>query len=419
VLTNDLIRSRIVSGAAKPQFIDPENQQLLAAAATLIAVYADGVGQPRSVLADAATPGIAAAGSDLRLGKGLNKLLLDRSTFGHDETIDYAALRQQAFAESANLLRTGQAADDPVAFGADVRRNCSLGDEAAFDPYADHPDNEPLRHFRAVQPVELLQRYNCALVQSLLLRANALELEVIEPEAAKVRRVFKYLKFFRLLARIRQGTVRRVETPEGRRSIRALSVTVDGPASLFEQTQKYGLQLASFFPAVCDLLRWRLDTDVTVKRRKVRLRLDQKSGLVSHYRNFGAYVPEEITLFHRHFAETVDDWAIVGETPFLDDGAGGLIFPDLCFQHRDGAAVHLELFHRWHASALSDRLQALDQVPAMPLIIGVDRHLAKQPAIGAQLDASSWFGDRGFLFRDFPGVATVRKRLAAVLAGAD
>ena len=45
------------------------------------------------------------------------------------------------------------------------------------------------------------------------------------------------------------------------------------------------------------------------------------------------------------------------------------------------------------------------------LIIGVDRALLKDVELKELLEESEVFQERGFLFRDFPGVATVKKIL--------
>lgn len=95
---------------------------------------------------------------------------------------------------------------------------------------------------------------------------------------------FKYLKFFRLLAKTvcedSKGTEgSEVEPPK-------LSLTIDGPASIFESSNKCGLQLASFLPALIQATEWSIDCEVKLRDRKLRLRLDQSSGLVSHYSNF-------------------------------------------------------------------------------------------------------------------------------------
>ena len=217
-----------------------------------------------------------------------------------------------------------------------------------------------------------------------------------------------FLLFFRLLAEIR------CEKYKGRGKKKhplKLKLEVDGPVSLFENTSKYGLQLACFFPAIPDMEKWRITTEIKLNNNLFKLDINQKSELVSHYRNFTSYVPEEIRLFHNQFKEKQETWKIKGQTPFIELAGGDIVFPDLSFEDEAGNVMHLELFHRWHMSQLIKRLDqgALEKVPN--LIVGVDRSLINKGGLKETLEESEWFNNRGFLFRDFPGVATVLKTL--------
>jgi hypothetical protein len=128
-------------------------------------------------------------------------------------------------------------------------------------------------------------------------------------------------------------------------------------------------------------------------------------------------VPEEVRLFHRHFRETVEDWQIVGNTPFIQAGGQQLVFPDLSFADAQGRVLHLELFHRWHRGQAEQRLELLRTRPQTPLILGIDRALAEAPPLDTILTEESPLVDtRVFLFRDYPTVNRARKCLDAAVA---
>ena len=42
-----------------------------------------------------------------------------------------------------------------------------------------------------------------------------------------------------------------------------IRLKIDGPASILENSLKYGLQLASFFPALCRLKKWKISSAFT------------------------------------------------------------------------------------------------------------------------------------------------------------
>ncbi|MCK5804341.1 MAG: DUF790 family protein [Lentisphaeria bacterium] len=413
MLTKDLLKCRIERGFVRPRFIDVDSESLRDLAGELLAVYRCDPPPTRAEITELVQP-LVNAQPDVILARGMNKLLLDRCMFSQVADLDYAALRTQLFEASARRLAAPEA--DPESFRTAVIAEAGLPDDFVENGiYADLPENERLLRFRDMTAKELLERYNVGLVQSLLLRAEDLELKISSPDPAKMRRLFKYLKFFRLLARVYSGA----STTAARRRERgeAMRIVVDGPASILGQARRYGLQLASFFPAVCALDHWTLDTVVEWKRRRLRLRLTEKTGLVSHYRNFTAYVPEEIQLFHRHFRDTVKEWQVVGSEACLETGSQELVFPDLSFENDGGLTVHLELFHRWHASQLLERLARVEELDEVPLIVGVDRALLKRDGVEAALEASPWFQERGFLFRDYPTVARTVKCLRSCATG--
>ena len=270
------------------------------------------------------------------------------------------------------------------------------------DLYGDLPHSDILLKFKTLRPIDLLHRYNLAQAQYHMLFADSMTLTLKKVEPAELRKIFKYLKFFRLLARI-EGEAKK-----------ALKITVDGPVSLFENTRKYGLQLSNFLPAFVDCANWSLEAKVDLPRFKNKvLKLSHRDGLKSHYKNFSAYVPEEIRIFHKTFAEKGEEWKIVGETPFIEVGEEGsqeLIFPDLSFS--DGEKlVHLELFHRWHAGALRRRLEQLQDRDDLDLLIGIDRSLLRSEDFKAEVEGHTYFESRGFLFNDFPPISRLKTLL--------
>ncbi|NLZ63783.1 MAG: DUF790 family protein [Lentisphaerae bacterium] len=403
VLTKDLILCRSRANKLYPCFIAGDQPELLSLAEELLAVFRQGLGQPQSELENILNPLLSEC-TPLALGKGLRKLLLDRCEFSAPADLDYPAERQKILTASARLWQERTWAS-PEAFREALRQAVGaehplFGDNGL---YCDHPDHDTLLSFKDLSARQLLERYNLALVQSLLLSAGSLELTLSSPEPAKLRRMCRYLRFFRLLCRIqRDGSDSTV-----------LRLQIDGPTSIFQNARSYGLQLASFFPAVCALPRWQMQAEVLWKDKTALLQLDQSSGLVG-YHHFGAYIPEEIQLFEKHFADTVQDWKIIDCPQFLPGEGNEIIFPDCSFANAAGKIVHLELFHRWHCSSLPRRLRWLEAHPGNTILLGVDRALLRDQELELQLQNSTWFQKYGFLFRDYPSVGKVLKGLQII-----
>ncbi|MCP3968102.1 MAG: DUF790 family protein [Lentisphaerae bacterium] len=403
MLTKDLMKFRRRGEYLKPVFIETADNRLLELATELLTVYSS-TGEKtmtRGEIDELAAP-VVKGWHDLTVAKGLHKLITDRCEYSQPEHFDYPAMRKQVFLKAAELLGNGNLSYEEYA--AAITEKEDLKQFATGDVFADLPENERLSVFKTLYPRELLERYNVAQVQALLMYASELDIKVGANNAAELRRLFKYLKFFRLLAKIEE-----IKAPAGCKGMHFVRMQVSGPASMLDSLRKYGMQLAVFFPAVCALPKWSLKAEIKMRNRNGRLVLDEKSGLVSHYRNFSAYVPEEVIMFHRLFKQKVEDWKIVGEAPFIHNGRE-LFFPDLSFEHESGQVFHLELFHRWHRGELAKRLEYCSANPDSKLIIGVDRALLKN-GFDTELNNNAYFSDKGFLFRDFPGVDRVRKLL--------
>ncbi len=399
MLTKDLLSFHVRSGLVRPDFVEVEDAELQRLAGDLLSFYHEGQGGRRGELEETIETFLRGCPA-LRFARGLNKLLLDRCEFAHAAEMDYPARRAVVLTRAAELLAENSC-DTPERF-----RQMVTGQKEAAPLYADLPANERLTKFKEMFPKELLQRYNVALVQGLLFSAGSLTVRTGERKAANLRRMFKFLKFFRLLARI-------FREEDG-----SLRLEVDGPLSILDSARKYGLQLASFFPAVCHLADWQLEAKVTAKGRDCQLKLDQSSGLVSHYRHISAYVPDEVMMFARHFKEKVKTWQMKPDTPFISIGGGEVIFPDFTFENKAGDRIYLELFHRWHRANLLPRLRFCIARGDRPLILGIDRSLY-QGELKDLLATGALPQHRYFIFNDYPTVRKVQACLDGFTAPPD
>ncbi|MEN9361286.1 MAG: hypothetical protein RL095_2821 [Verrucomicrobiota bacterium] len=396
MLTKELIRVRRQKGRILPQFLNVKDSAALDSASQLLLLYRACAGRSRGELEEEAAMISNAAPAPL-VARGFDRILLQRTAFRKDAGKELEELRGRCFAAAAKLHREGLPATEEELRAAVIAADPGLQDFIDGDLYRDLPENEVAESFEDISEEHLLHRYNLSLVQGLLLSAQRLQIEILEPEPAQLRRLFKYLRFFRLMALVTAG-------PRGAEAGHLL-IEVDGPASLFDSSQKYGVQLASFFPALVDLHSWRLRAEITHGKKPGALLIDERDGLVGFYRHFGAHVPEEIKVFHQSFKDRSKTWEITSGN-HLQFADGEIIFPDLSFSW-DGRIRHLELFHRWHTQPLLRRLEQLGREPGLGLLIGVERTLLKDPAVAAALAAHPSYLHSGFEFRDFPGVPTV------------
>lgn len=409
MLTKDLLRFTRKQGRIYPQFIPIDHSEFLSIAEELRSFYNPDLKPSRSELADLTSNTINAS-LHIKIAAGFNKLILDRCKFTCAHDWNYPELRRQIFEKGTQILSHPQDLAYKT-YRQKLSQSLDVPPEIFADLYADHPDNEVLMKVDLLSSQDLLNRYNLSLVQSLLLYAEDLKLEIVETNQGKLRQFFKYLKFFRLLAEISRSND---HSPK-------LKLVISGPASLFDNNRKYGLQLATFFPALCNLSQWKLETKIKLPGWDfaTRLVLNQQSHpFLPIYHQFSAYIPEEIKAFHDVFRQKSTTWKIIGNAPFIRIPGGEVIFPDLSFQHEEtGKIIHLELFHLWHAQAFERRLTWLEAHPQHLLLLGVERRvMSANSSLQQHLETSLYFQNKGFLFRDFPTVSRVISLLEQNLA---
>ena len=323
---------------------------------------------------------------DSKLAGGLIKILFDRTEFEEgDETLP--ELRREVLLRSAAALRNANG--DYRRYRDELR-----GGRGDFDLYGDLPEFAKLEKCRAfTTPEEMIDAYNVAQVQGLLLYAARLTLKFTSPRPENLRPLLRKMRFHRLLT---TGT--RVSPEE-------TVLEIDGPFSLLENSRKYALQLAMFFPCVLNLPEWKLFAHLNLNGREVDLELDHRSPLHPPLRR-ADYMPPEIAAFRSAFKST--EWELLDEVPPLLPTETEPVIPDFSFRSlATGHVVHLELFHRWHRTGLERRLASPQALRKLKLIIGADR------ALGAILDAHPQAEEAGlvFRFRDFPGVETTLRAL--------
>ena len=393
MLTKDLLRYRRRSDKIHPGFVSPFDPTLLSAAEALIGAFEEAPGQEVSDLEDE-LEGVSVGPKDIL--DGLKKLLFDRCGFVEDDGTA-EGFRWNIF-QTAERLRAEQEFASRGDFEAVLA--LALGHDATdlkAKLYVDLPEHRKILSFDKIAPGALLHRYNCALVQGLLIRSSKVEIKAKGLTLAAKRRFFRALKFSRLLSL--------VDTSEKDSS---LSVELSGPLSLFQQAQTYGMRIANFFPYVLHLDTWQLTADVKLGDKHLRLSLDETSEIDSHYEKRDPYVPAELSacldLFNQNHRGAQ---ASLAES-FVNIGRESYCFPDLSVTYLDsGRRVDFELFHRWHAGQLKGRLVALSKNPTSDLRLGVCKSLAKDPEVATHLENSKWFQKNGFLFRDFPTSANL------------
>jgi predicted nuclease of restriction endonuclease-like RecB superfamily len=371
MLTGDLVRVRVKGRALVPSFVHSGQGDLLDTAQQLLSMWSQAAThQSRRRRVDAQVDELLGDRRDHKILRGFAKLLDDRSTWSSAPGLAPAELRQQVFRAARAMgplaLQSGllERTTAPDVFASVAQELGVSPAEVADSLYGDLREEQRLEEVGVPSGAWLLDRYNVALVQALLLRATQMVIRLEDPNAPRMRQFFRYVKFHQLMHR-------------SKRDGSTLEVTLDGPASMFRQSTRYGMQLANFFPAL--LLQegvWSLEATVlwTRARHHKTLQLDHTMALRSHYRDTGAWRSRAAGHFEDRFRSKDRSWTLHDGVEPVDLGGRDVFFPD--YSLRSGEqTVHLEIVGFWRKQWLERRLEWLKKYGPGNLVIAVSTKL--------------------------------------------
>ncbi|HEY7330230.1 MAG TPA: DUF790 family protein [Gemmataceae bacterium] len=373
MLTGKMVAVRYARDRIMPRYIDVSDPGWLEVAERLLTLFRGQEGRTRGELEEDQLE-LFGEGPSQIVHQGLAKLLEDRCEFevvsGHPPeeiratVFRMAALHRLAPADPNEVI---EKRFDRQAVLDEAARELSLMPQTLEQGlFADLKSEQRLVHFKDISTEHLLQRYNVALAQAVLYRCTRLHVTIRNEPPQRYRQLLRRIKFHRLICemeRVGDNTWR---------------LHVDGPLSLFSATQKYGLQLALFFPAVllCRDFEVRAELSWGPQRKPKVFEATSKDGLVSHYADTGTYVPPELELFVELFRKRVTDWEIVEETDVFSLGSAGFWVPDFRLVHKaTGRRVLFEVLGFWRRSSAEQHLARLRQHVTEPFLLAVSDQL--------------------------------------------
>jgi predicted nuclease of restriction endonuclease-like RecB superfamily len=374
MLTGKLVRVRYARDRIVPCYVHAGDPLWLEVAERLREVFRDAQGRTRGEVDEELRDSFGSDPGQI-VHQGLAKLLEDRCDFEVISGQPPERLREAVFLAAAQQrrLRAGHepGTSDFVHFHRAAVLNAvapslDLTPEAVdHGLFADLKSEQRLTRFKDISPEHLLERYNVALAQAVLLRSTHVEIQVRRETPQRYRQLFRLLKFHRLICEVNPTP------PSGFR------FHLDGPLSLFSATQKYGLQLALFLPAVllCRDFDLRAELRWGPQRKPKHFSLSAADGLVSHARDAGTYVPPELAMFADLFRKKIADWDMAEETGLVPLGDHFWV-PDYRLVHKPtGRAVYLEVLGFWRRSSAEQHLDRLRRHLREPFLLAVSDQL--------------------------------------------
>lgn len=367
MLTADLAQSWNRSGRTGPRYIDTSDERCLSDAEALVAIFSAHEGQERARL-DAALEEYVGTGTDYKVLRGLIKLLADRCRFETAATIEPFEIRRALFLKAREFHPLSRDEDGRTQTIAAVARelSCAPQDVQSW-LYADLPEKQRLIEFESLRAEELLDLYNLAQAQALLYRCVEMRLRVGPQAPESYRELFGAIKAYRLIHTIKG-------TASG-----GYEVRLDGPVSMFHRSQKYGIQMAVFLPALLLCTNWRLRAEITMKpgagSTSAFFELDSEQRQLR-----SSYVPSASSenasqeRFQGRWAEFESEWTLERTSEVIDLGESAFI-PDFVVRHADGREFYLELLGFWTPRHLQERLREFEHYGVRNFLIAASEEL--------------------------------------------
>jgi predicted nuclease of restriction endonuclease-like RecB superfamily len=205
--------------------------------------------------------------------------------------------------------------------------------------------------------------------------------------------VFSYVKLFGLMHRIYP-----IDTHGNRvastNEAAGYEAVLDGPASLFRKSRKYGIRMANFLPALPHCDRWELDAEIIadeVADETRQLTLDHTTGLQTYYSGGQRFDSDVERTLSTKWGRANTEWELVREDDVLDLGAEVMI-PDFALEHPDGRRAILEIVGFWTPEYLTEKLDKIRTADMENLILAVSERLdCAEEDFGAAADRVLWF----------------------------
>jgi predicted nuclease of restriction endonuclease-like RecB superfamily len=364
MLTADLAMSRVRGDMIEPYYVNPDDRGHLEMAGELISIVSGHRGLRRADL-EAELDEYVGTGTDYKIVRGLIKLLLDECRFETASAIDPPEIRRALFLKARlhHPVSAAEATRGQVIRETAAEINCAPED-LEENLYADLWGNQRLASFEGLDRKELLDRYNLAQAQALLYRSTQMRLRVEPQDASDYRRLFDAIKAYRLIHTVRGNPAS------------GYDIRLDGPVSMFHQSQKYGIQMAVFLPALLLCKGWRMKAEIALKMgRRAAFALESSQGhLRSHYLDDVSYRPAIEEKLAAGWAKAGSEWRLEAGKEVIDLGQSAFI-PDFIISHPDGRKFYLEILGFWTPAHLDERVKEFERAGFKNYLLAVSDEL--------------------------------------------
>jgi predicted nuclease of restriction endonuclease-like RecB superfamily len=352
MLPNELLAVWKRKGLIWPRYANLSDDNL-EVASSLIEAYKNHVGEKKSAVKEFVDVA-EEKGYDYRFVRGLSFLLDRRSRFRCNEKINAVNLRREIYDVTGKfgLPTTPEQRTRIVkAVASELKVTAEAVEEFL---YADLETELLLEKFEPLSPVELLQDYNLSLTQTLLFDST----EARFTSSGNWQKIFHSIK--------RLGLIYEAYHDGG------FWVKVDGPASLFKLTRRYGTAMAKLLPFIVSVPDWTVEAKILWKYtneicnfkleswKHLALLRKAKTSVLS----FDSMVEED---FAARFQALATGWLLRREPEPVLAGKQ-VIIPDFSLE-KEGIRIYVEIVGFWTVEYLLNKVEKLKKVEVDMLVL--------------------------------------------------
>jgi len=364
MLTSDLAVSFRRGDKIFPFLIRTDNAGHLRDAANLIEIFAAFIGETRGAL-ERELEEFIGTGTDYKIMRGLIKLLFDRAEFETAAPAEPIEIRQKVFLEARKSHPVFPGSKEKEKVLEQVAEEF-LCDKGSIMPnlYADLPAEQHLILFDTIEPQDLLDRYNLAQAQALLYRCIEMKIRVAPSDLTNYRAIFGWIKHFGLIHSIIGNAANGYE------------ITLTGAASLFHRSQKYGVQMAVFLPALLLCKNWKFRAEIAQKKGKnLFFELSgEQTEIVSNRVDDAPYENPDIQKLQKNWEKFSGDWQLKENREVINLGKTAFV-PDLVLISPAKEKIFVDVLGFWTPKSLQERLEEFASANFKKFIIAASNEL--------------------------------------------
>ncbi len=363
MLTSDLAINFRRGDKVFPCFIKTDDAGYLRDAEILIEIFGEFQGGTRGELSGELEEYIG-AGTDFRILRGFIKLLNDRCEFETAAPADPVEIRRKVFLEARKFQPVFPDSENKKTVLQTVAAEFqTTGEAIAANLYADLSAQQRLTVFENIAPNDLLDRYNLAQAQAILYKCVTMKIRVAPSEATNYRSIFGWIKHFGLIHSVIGNSTNGYE------------ITLTGAASLFHRSQKYGIQMSVFLPALLLCGNWQMRAEINDKKGTAFYELtSEQTELVSNRYDEPEYENPVHEKLKKSWDKSSANWKLEENREVVDLGKTAFV-PDFVLISPDGAKVYLDVLGFWTPKSLQKRLAELESANFKTFIIAAWQEL--------------------------------------------